>query len=147
MGALKPFYPFEKPFYPFETMGPDLLKGFFSPVWADIEDTPPMIRVDVEEANDRYLVKADIPGVAREDIRIDVDGDMVRIAAEAKREKTEEKEGKLLRSERYLGTMTRAFTLPVEVDTAHAEAKYDNGVLMLTLPKKANAPSHRVTVN
>ena len=63
----------------------------------------PPIKIDVEEADDRYTVKADMPGVAKEDIRVDVDGNMVSIAAEVRRETKEEKEGKVLRSERYFG--------------------------------------------
>ena len=89
----------------------------------------------MEEAADRYLVKADMPGVAKDDIRVDVDGNMVTISAEVRREKKDEKEGKVLRSERYYGTMSRSFTLPVDVEFAKAEAKYADGVLRLTLPK------------
>jgi HSP20 family protein len=139
MGALKPLSLFD-------TTVPGVFKGMFPPLWVDAEMAPPAIRIDVEEADDRYTVKADMPGVAKEDIHVDVDGNVVSIAAEVRREKTDEKEGKVLRSERYLGTMTRAFTLPAEVDIAKAEAKYAEGVLMLTLPKHKGAPSHRLAI-
>jgi HSP20 family protein len=136
-----------RPFSFLDTNVPGVFKGMLPPMWVDTEEAPPVIKIDVEEADDRYTVKADMPGVAKEDIRVDVDGNMVSIAAEVRREKKEEKEGKLLRSERYAGAMTRAFTLPAEIDVAKAEAKYTEGVLMLTLPKHKGAPSHRVAIN
>jgi HSP20 family protein len=140
MRALKPLHLFEPDF-------PTPFKGMLAPMWIDAEAAPPTIKVDVKENGDRYTVKADMPGMAKEDIRVDVDGNMVTIAAEVRREKTDEKEGKVLRSERYVGSMTRAFTLPTEVDVDKTEAKYADGVLVLTLPKHKGAPTHRVTIN
>jgi HSP20 family protein len=108
---------------------------------------PPAIKLDVEETPERYLVKADMPGVTKDDIHVDVDGNMVTIAAEVRREKKEEKEGKVLRSERYYGTMSRSFTLPMDVEFAKVEARYADGVLKLTLPKAKGTPAHRVEVH
>ncbi|MBK8323369.1 MAG: Hsp20/alpha crystallin family protein [Betaproteobacteria bacterium] len=136
-----------RPFSLFETNVPGVFKGMLPPVWMDAEAAPPAIKVDVEETPERYLVKADMPGVAKEDIRVDVEGNMVQIAAEVRREKVDEKNGKVLRSERYVGTMSRAFTLPMDVDVGRAEAKYADGVLMLTLPKTTGAPAHRLPIN
>lgn len=136
-----------KPFRLFETELPGVFKGVLPPMWMDAEAAPPTIRIDVEETGDRYLVKADMPGVAREDIHVDVDGNMVSIAAEVRREKKDEKEGKVLRTERYLGTMSRAFTLPVDVDVEKVEAKYADGVLNLMLPKHVGAQAHRVAIS
>lgn len=136
-----------KPLSLFDTSVPGVFKGVFPPMWMDAETAPPMLRIDVEEGDDRYTVKADMPGVAKEDIRVDVDGNMVSIAAEVRREKKDEKEGKVLRSERYFGTMTRAFTLPMDVDVGKAEAKYAEGVLVLTLPKNKATPTHRLPVH
>lgn len=136
-----------RPFSFLETNVPGVFKGMLPPMWVDAEAAPPAIKIDVEEADDRYTVKADMPGVAKEDIRVDVDGNMVSIAAEVRREKKDEKEGKVLRSERYVGSMTRAFTLPAEIDVSKADAKYTEGVLLLTLPKHKGAPSHRVAIN
>jgi HSP20 family protein len=131
----------------FEPDFPSAFKGMLAPMWVDTEMAPPSIKVDVKENGECYTVKADMPGVAKEDIRVDVDGNMVTIAAEVRREKTDEKEGKVLRSERYVGAMTRAFTLPMDVDVDKTEAKYADGVLMLTLPKHKGAPTHRVAIN
>jgi HSP20 family protein len=88
-----------------------------------------------------------MPGVAKEDIRVDVEGNVVSIAGEVRREKKEEKEGKVLRCERYFGTVSRAFTLPMDVDYTKAEAKFADGVLRLTLPKHKGTPTHRLAVN
>ena len=140
MGTLRPLSLFEPEF-------PGVLRGMRVPMWMNTEEAPPMIKVDVEEAEDRYLVKADMPGVAKEDIRVDVEGNVVSIAGEVRREKKEEKEGKLLRSERYFGTVSRAFTLPMDVDYTKAEAKFADGVLRLTLPKHKGTPTHRLAVN
>lgn len=140
MGTLKPLSLFDTP-------APGLFKGMFPQLWMEAEGEPLAIRIDVEEANGRYTVKADMPGVAKEDIRVDVDGNLVSITAEVRREKTDEKDGKVLRSERYAGTMTRSFTLPTDVDSAKAEAKYAEGVLMLTLPKSKGAATHRIAVH
>ena len=140
MGALKPFSLFEPEF-------PSMFKGGLLPMWMNTEQTPPLIKVDVEEKDDRYLVKADMPGVAKEDIRVEVDGNLVSISAEVRREKKEEKEGKVLRSERYFGTMSRAFTLPVDVDFSKAEAAYADGVLKLTLPKTKETAAHRIAIH
>ncbi|MBL0140992.1 MAG: Hsp20/alpha crystallin family protein [Betaproteobacteria bacterium] len=136
-----------KPLNLFEASVPGVFKGMFPPMWVDAQPAPPAIKVDVAETDDRYTVKADMPGVTKEDIRVEVDGNMVSIAAEVRREKIDEKEGKVLRTERHVGTMTRAFTLPMEVDVAKAEAKYAEGVLMLTLPKRRGAPTHRLAIN
>ena len=116
------------------------------PLWAGLE-TEPEIKVDVSEDDGAYTVKAEVPGVKREDIDVSVEGNRVTISAEVKREK-EEKEGKrVVRSERYFGSMYRAFTLESEVDDAKAEAQYADGVLTLRLPKKAGTAAKKVTVS
>jgi HSP20 family protein len=141
MGTLRPLSLFEPEF-------PGMFKGMLTPMWMNTEAAlPPAIKMDVEEGADRYVVKADMPGVAKDDIRVDIDGNMVSIAGEVRREKKDEKEGKVLRSERYFGTMTRAFTLPMEVDVAKAEATYADGILTLTLPKHKGTPTHRLPVH
>jgi HSP20 family protein len=142
MGTLKPLTLFDPAFDV-----PSVFKGLLPPMWMEAERMAPTIKLDVEEAADRYLVKADMPGVAKDDIRVDVDGNMVTISAEVRREKKDEKEGKVLRSERYYGTMSRSFTLPVDVEFAKVEAKYAEGVLRLTLPKAKGSAAHRIEVH
>ncbi len=130
---------------PFADTGIDeLFRGFFAPVRA--EKAPVSIKMDVTEKDNAYVVHAEIPGVKKDEIQITVDRNQVTIAAEVKRE-SEKKEGdQLLRSERYFGGVYRSFTLPVEVDEATSVAKYDNGVLELTLAKKPALAGRKLTV-
>jgi len=124
----------------------DLFKGFFMrPVM--FEGQPQMqIKMDVKEDDGAYTVHADIPGVKKEDIQVSIEGNQVSISAETKIEK-EEKEGeKVLRSERYVGKVARSFTLAHEVDEAQAQAKYSDGVLELTLPKKAASSAKKLAI-
>lgn len=103
----------------------------------------PEIRMDVSEDDKAYRVKAEIPGVRKEDIKVSVDGNQVSISAEVRREKEEKKGEAVIRSERYYGTQYRGFTLDRDVDQGKAEAKYENGVLELVLPKKeGTTPQH-----
>lgn len=106
----------------------------------------PAIRVDVEETDQAYAISAEIPGVRKEDIKVEIDGNHVAISAERKRE-SEEKQGNSLRSERYWGRQYRSFALQSPVDDSKAEAKYENGVLKLTLPKKADTSTRRIAVD
>jgi HSP20 family protein len=103
------------------------------------------IRMDVSETEQEYTVKADIPGVQKEDIKVAIDGNQVSVSAEIKDEKETNTSG-VIRSERYYGQQSRSFTLPQEVDDTKAQAKYENGVLYLTLPKKAGTGGKQLTI-
>ncbi|OFZ96730.1 MAG: hypothetical protein A2Z44_07580 [Betaproteobacteria bacterium RBG_19FT_COMBO_58_11] len=103
-------------------------------------------KMDVTENDAGYVVKADIPGVKKEDIHVAIDGNSVSVSAEAKQE-TEEKEGdKLIHSERYYGRVSRSFTLGSEIDEAQSQAKYADGVLELTLVKKSAAATKTLAI-
>ena len=104
------------------------------------------MRLDVVEDDKTYRVKIDMPGVKKDDIDVSVEGNQVTINAEIKREKTEEDQRELY-TERYSGKAYRSFSLPSEVDSTKAEAKYDGGVLMLTLPKKSGSVSKHLPVH
>ncbi|HTS21696.1 MAG TPA: Hsp20/alpha crystallin family protein [Casimicrobiaceae bacterium] len=104
------------------------------------------IKVDVREDERTYRVKADVPGVKKEDIKVSIDGNQVSISAEVKGEKEEKKGETVIRTERYYGGQYRSFTLPHDVDDGKAEAKCQDGVLELTLPKKEGGRSRQVTV-
>jgi HSP20 family protein len=127
-----------------------LFRGFFRPVRAT-RDTAAAIKIDVTEKADAYVVHAEIPGVSKEDIQVTIEGDQVTIAAEVKRQ-TEAKDGeakdgeRALRSERYYGAVYRSFVLPVELDEATSQAKYESGVLELTLAKKPQTAGHKLTI-
>lgn len=132
-------------FDPFTDME-DLFKEFgMRPAWRGLE-AEPQIKLDVSEDDKAYTVKAEIPGVKKEDINVSIDGNRVSLSAEVRSEK-EEKEGKkVIRRERYYGAVSRSFTLGHDVDMNKAEAKYEDGVLMLTLPKKPGAEAKKLTV-
>jgi HSP20 family protein len=122
----------------------DLFRGFFKPVRM-APAAPVGIRMDVSDSDKAYVVKAEIPGAKKDDIHVTIEGNQVTIGAEVKRE-TEAKEGEVLRSERYYGNVHRSFTLPTELDEAASNAKFENGVLELSLAKKAPLASRRLTV-
>jgi HSP20 family protein len=106
----------------------------------------PQIKIDLTEHDDSYAVKAEIPGVRKEDIDVRIDRNQVTISAEVKQEKEEKKDGRVLRSERQYGFASRSFALASDVDDAKADAKYQNGVLELRLPKKAGGSNKRLTI-
>src|SRR5512140_356035 len=123
------------------------LRRFFSPVAFDADTQSLKMRIDVAEQDNAYEVKADIPGVKKEDINVRIDGNVVQIDAEVKREKETKGNGdKVLRSERYYGTISRTFSLADDVDEARAQAKYADGVLTLQLPKKTTAAARKLAV-
>ncbi|MFV5214692.1 Hsp20/alpha crystallin family protein [Azonexus caeni] len=126
----------------------DLFRGFFvRPV--DFNGQPqqaPSIKMDVREQGDAYLVHAELPGVKKEDIHVVVDGNQVSISAEVRQEK-EVKEGeRTLRSERYFGKVSRSFQLQQDLDDTRSVARFADGVLELTLPKRTASPSKRLTI-
>jgi len=124
----------------------DLMKGFWVKPVAIPGDGELKMKVDVKEDDKTYTIHAEMPGVKKEDIQIDVEGGQVSIQAEVKRE-SEKKDGeKVLHSERYYGMVSRSMSLPVDVDTQGAKADFKDGVLSLTLPKKAAKSARRVAV-
>ena len=126
----------------------DLFRGFFvRPVdMSGSAQQPPSIKMDVKEQGDNYLVHAELPGVKKEDIHVVVDGNQVSISAEIKQEKEVKEGDRVLRSERYFGKVSRSFQLGQEIDDSKAAAKFNEGVLELTLPKRAASPNKRLTV-
>ena len=126
-------------FDPFNELVDDLFKGFLvRPVaYANNGEALPRVKVDVAEKNGAYTVVAELPGVKKEDIQVTIDGAEVTLAAEVKREKEVANDERVLHAERTFGKVSRSFSLPQEVDEARAEAKFRDGVLELTLPKKA----------
>jgi len=134
---------------PFALEGvPDLFQGLFRPLRGAgaVEPQPGGIRIDVTEDDAAYTVKAELPGVEKNDIDVKIEGNLVSIAAQIERD-TELKEGeRVLRRERYSGSVSRSFTLAVDIDEAAASAQYKDGVLTLTLPKKAAGARKRLEI-
>ncbi|PKV43702.1 MULTISPECIES: Hsp20/alpha crystallin family protein [unclassified Janthinobacterium] len=106
----------------------------------------PRIKIDVSETDVAYTVKAEIPGVKKEDIKVDVEGGVVSITAELKHE-SEVETGKLLRTERTYGEQRRSFTLAQDIDDAKVVASYADGVLTLSLPKKSGKASQHIPIS
>lgn len=136
-------------FDPFTNQLNELFEGLFvRPVRFDTNGGQQLsMKIDVAQNDKAYTVKADIPGVKKEDIHVEIDGNVVSINAEVKKE-TEEKQGeRVVRSERYYGKLERSFTLEHDVDGAAVDAKYSDGVLNLTLPKKAKSTTNKIAVH
>ena len=135
-------------FDPFNDLVDDLFRGFLvRPVaYEGRGDALARMKVEVAEKNGGYKVTAELPGVRKEDIQVSVDGPQVTLAAELKQEKEAPQDARVLHTERTFGKLTRRFTLPQEVDEAKVEARFRDGVLELTLPKKAAAQRKQITI-
>ena len=137
-------------FDPFNDLVDDLFKGFLvRPLAYEGRvngGALPRAKVDVAEKNGAYVVTAELPGVKKDDIHVSIDGAEVTLEAEVKREKEANKDERVLHSERLYGKLTRSFALPAEVDEAKAQAKFTDGVLELTLPKKAAAQRKQISI-
>jgi len=111
----------------------DLTDGFFvKPMQG--QSLPRSIAMDIKEDENAYVVHAELPGVKKDDIHVEIEGGLVTIKAEVTQEETTENE-RMLRRERYTGSVSRRFELPVEVDLDQANADYTDGILVLNLPK------------
>ncbi|MFO1322015.1 MAG: Hsp20/alpha crystallin family protein [Burkholderiales bacterium] len=135
-------------FNPFDDTLDDLFRGFFvRPVALEGDRQQAVqIRIDVKEDANAYTVHAEIPGVKKEDIQINVEGNQVAISAEVKRNREDKQGERVLRTERYYGKVSRGFSLASEVDSSGAQAKYADGVLELVLPKKQVNAARQIAV-
>jgi HSP20 family protein len=139
MSSLIRFNPFSELRDPFAD---DHLKGFaMRPVYRMLEGEP-LMRLDLLEDDKNFFVKAEIPGVDKDDIKVSVEGKQVLLSAEVKKDRETKQGATVIRSERYHGKLTRSFTLDENVDQSGAVAKYEDGVLQLTLPKKLSEAAH-----
>lgn len=111
------------------------------------DDGASMPRLDVTENDTAFEVQADLPGVKKEDIKVSVDGQRVLIEAECQQANEQRQGEQVVYSERSTRRYQRSFSLPREVDDAGAEARLEDGVLKLTLPKKQGSSARRLTVS
>lgn len=132
---------------PFEDLFDEFARGYFVKPLGFPKGSELQIKVDVNEDEKAYKVRADIPGVKKEDIHVDVEGNHVSLRAEAKQEREEKKGEKVIYSERSYGMVSRDFDLPGDVDAQGAKAEYKDGVLNLTLPKKPGAATRRISIS
>jgi HSP20 family protein len=136
-------------FNPLEDAFENVFRGI--PMWLPTPERrapeAAQFRMDVTESDKAYRVLAELPGVKKEDIGITVNGNEISVSAELKYEKDVKEGDTVLRAERCYGKIQRAFTLGHEIDEASAQAKYNDGVLELTLPKKTTAAAKRLAVH
>ncbi len=126
----------------------DFFRGFFvRPVEMGKDIEAPNIRIDVREQEKAYVVHAEMPGIRKEDIHVSIDGPVVSISAERKEEKDVREGERVLRIERHFGKVSRSFQLGQDIDDNAASAKFTDGVLELTLPKKAATQSKRLAID
>lgn len=124
----------------------DFFRGFsLRPQWSELE--APDVRIDVTENDGAYRVKAEMPGVEKNDIDVSISGNQVVISAEVKRESKKKDDERDVYTERYYGQVYRSFSLPDEVDNDKATARYEGGVLILELPKKGNGSARKLTIS
>jgi HSP20 family protein len=133
---------------PFGELFDDFFKGFVvRPVRGNGRDAiARRLKLDVTEQDSAFKVLAEIPGVKKDDIQVTIDGDQVAISAEVKQEKDVREGERVVHSERYFGKVSRAFRLGYDIDEAKVQAKYADGVLELTLPKKQTAETRKITI-
>lgn len=103
--------------------------------------------LDVAETEGSYNVSIDLPGVAKDDVKITIDGRRVDVSAQTQREDTKKEGERVIYRERSSQSFARSFTLPEEVDQDASQAKLDNGVLSLALAKKRAAAARHLTIN
>ena len=131
----------------FEDFLKDINPGFYvRPLHGDPLPTPGQMKVDVKENENAYTVCAEVPGVPKDDIHVSVDGNVVSLRAEVRQQDQQTEGEKVLRSERYYGAVARSFQLPSDIDAGQCKARYDNGVLTLTLPKKQGCNAQRLAI-
>lgn len=112
--------------------------------WQDEGTISP--RLNVSESDRAFEVQAELPGVNKEDVKVAIEQQRVTIEGETRRENAQREGGNVLYSERSASRFVRSFLLPAEVDDSAAEARMENGVLTLTLPKKQGSQARRIAI-
>ena len=130
----------------FDRLFDDGFERFFAPS-AKVNGPARSPALDVSESERAYTVKLDMPGVAKEDVKVSIDGRRVSIEAQVRKD-DEKKEGdRVIYRERSLSSYARSFSVASEVDQAESSARLENGVLTLTLSKRGTPASTRIAVN
>lgn len=129
-----------------DDMFPEFVRRFMVPAPFNGEPLGE-IRLDLDEGDKAYTLRAEIPGAKKDDIRVEIDGNRVSIAAEVKREREAQSDkGRALLRETYEGRVSRSFSLGSDVDESRTTAKLENGVLTLVMPKRAGARSRQIAI-
>ena len=125
----------------------DTFERFFSPAAAAESNGARSPALDVVESKRGYTVKLEMPGVAKEDVKVAIEGRQITVQAQSERTEERKEGDRIVYRERSASSYARSFTLPVEVDQAESGAKLENGVLTLTLPKRGARSAAQITVN
>lgn len=139
------------------SLSPFISRGLFDELFRDVnpgyfikplhgDPLPAQIRVDVKENPNEFIVQAEIPGAGKENIHVNIDGNVVSIRAQVSQLDSETKDDKLLKSERYYGEVSRSFQLPSDIDESASKARYENGVLTLNLTKRQRQAGQRMLI-
>lgn len=121
-----------------------IVDSFLKPTYANTVNFQPSC--DVDETNEHYLISFDMPGLKKEDIKIEVQGNQLIIAGERQHKFKSEDERITLRHERLYGKFERVFTLPLTIHADNIEAQYENGVLNIALPKAEKAKGRTIQI-
>lgn len=131
----------------FDSLFDSMTPGFYMrPLHGDGLPSAEQIKIDVSEKEDTFYVNAEIPGVDKDDIDLSISGDVISISAEIEQHDEQKEGNKILRSERFVGSVSRSFQLPEKVNVDKAEASYENGVLKLKLPKETGSISKKLEI-
>jgi HSP20 family protein len=125
----------------------DAFERFLGPVATTETNGARSPALDVAESDRSYTVKLEMPGVAKEDIKVAVEGRQVSVQAHSERAEERKEGDRVVYRERSANSYARSFTLPMEMDQAESNAKLENGVLTLTLPKRAARTAASIAVN
>jgi HSP20 family protein len=115
----------------------DVFQAFLRPIRSQADERSPRLDIDITEAGDKYVLKAEIPGIDKKDISVEIDGNTVMISANKEQNSEVKEGGNVIRQERFWGRVQRTVSLASPIDQAAAKAVCENGVLTLTLPKLA----------
>ncbi|WP_114974077.1 Hsp20/alpha crystallin family protein [Rhodoferax ferrireducens] len=125
----------------------DVSPGFYvTSLHGDPLPEPVQIKMDLKENDLAYTVHAELPGVSKDNIYVSLSGSVVMLRAEVRQHDVQTQDDKVLRNERYFGSLSRSFQLPLEIEPSQARARVDNGVLTLTLPKKLGGGVQRLKI-
>ena len=128
----------------FDRLFDDSFDRFLSPSAPGAQRSPAL---DVAESDRAYTVKLDLPGVAKEDVKVAIDGRRISVEAQARKDEEKKEGDRIVYRERSLASYARSFTVAAEIDQAESGAKLENGVLTLTLAKRGAPASAQITVN
>ena len=113
----------------------DLLDEMFGDPFLNRNENK-LMKTDIKENKNNYMIAVDLPGYEKEDIKIDVENGYLTVHASMNKEENEEEKGKFIRRERYFGECSRSFYVGEDIEPEDIKASFKNGTLSLKLPKK-----------